>query len=105
MYAMPQVKQLAADYKDKPVVVLGMNTDRDEKDTRVVIDVFGLTHPTIKAEGIPEKYKVDGFPTMIIVDQAGVVRDVHVGYSADLHEQVSKKINELLSEPTARAGG
>ena len=103
MYAMPQVKQLAADYKDKPVAVLGMNTDKDEKDARVVIDTFGLTYPTMKAEGIPENYKVDGFPTLIIVDQEGVVRDVHVGYSPDLREEVSKKINELLNQ-TVRAG-
>jgi thiol-disulfide isomerase/thioredoxin len=29
--AMPQLKELADDFKDKPVVVLGMNTDRKSK--------------------------------------------------------------------------
>jgi thiol-disulfide isomerase/thioredoxin len=104
MYAMPQVKQLAADYKDKPVIVLGMNTDREEKDAKFVIDTMGLKYPTIKAEGIPEKYGVQGFPTLIIIDQDGVVRDVHVGYSRDLRAQVSKKVDELLSKP-AKVGG
>jgi thiol-disulfide isomerase/thioredoxin len=102
MYAMPQVKQLAADYKDKPVVVLGMNTDQKEEDARFVIDAFDLNYPTIKATGIPDKYGVQGFPTLIIVDQEGVVRDVHVGYSPDLREKVSKKIDELLTK-TAKA--
>ena len=104
MYAMPQVKQLAADYKDKPVIVLGMNTDQKEEDARFVIDTFELRYPTIKAAGIPDKYGVQGFPTLIIVDQQGIVRDVHVGYSPDLHEKVSKKIDELLSS-TAKTGG
>src|SRR5205814_8026697 len=81
MYAMPQVKQLAADFKDKPVAILGMNTDDEVKDAQFVIDAMGLTYPTIKAKGIPEKYQVQGFPTLIIVDKDGVVRDAHVGYS------------------------
>ena len=99
MYAMPQVKQLSEDFKDKPVVVLGMNTDRQETDARLVIDTFGLKYPTIKAQDVPKKYSVQGFPTMIIIDQQGIVRDVHVGYSPTLREDVSKKINELLAKP------
>jgi thiol-disulfide isomerase/thioredoxin len=104
MYAMPQVIQLSQDYKDKPVVVLGMNTDQKEEDARFVIDTFGLKYSTIKADGIPPKYGIQGFPTLVIVDQEGVVRDVHVGYSPDLREKVSKKIDELLGK-SAKAGG
>jgi thiol-disulfide isomerase/thioredoxin len=96
MYAMPQVRQLAADYKDKPVVVLGMNTDRDQADAQFVIKEFDLKYPTLKATGIPEKFGVQGFPTLVIIDQQGVVRGFHVGYSPDLHETVSKKIDDLL---------
>lgn len=105
MYAMPQVKQLAEDYKDKPVVVLGMNTDQDKADAKVVIDAFGLQHPTVRAQGISEKYGIRGFPTLVIVDQDGVVRDVHVGYSPTLRADVGKRIDELLAGPAARAGG
>jgi thiol-disulfide isomerase/thioredoxin len=97
MYATPQVKQLAADYKDKPVTVLGMNTDRDEKDARLVIDVMGITYPTIKSTGIPEKYGIHGFPTLVVVDPAGVVRHIHVGYSPTLRQDVGKVIDQLLA--------
>src|SRR5439155_1184551 len=69
MYAMPQVRKLSEDFAGKPVVVLGMNTDQDEKDARFVIDAMGLKYPTIKATGIPEKYGVQGFPTLIVIDQ------------------------------------
>jgi thiol-disulfide isomerase/thioredoxin len=100
MYAMPQVRQLADDYKDKPVVVLGMNTDRDEADAQFVIKEFDLKYPTLKATGIPEQFGVQGFPTMIIIDQQGVVRGFHVGYSPDLRKTVSRKIDELLKSPT-----
>ena len=98
MYAMPQVRQLAEDFKDKNVVVLGMNTDREEKDARFVIDAMQLKYPTIKAEGIPAKYGIQGFPTLIIIDQAGVVRDVHVGYSPTLRKDIGKKVEQLLQQ-------
>ena len=96
MYAMPQVKQLAADFKDKPVVILGMNTDSDLDNARFVVKQLGLDYPQVQATGIPEKFAVQGFPTLIIIDQQGNVRDVHVGYSPDLREQVAKKIQSLL---------
>src|SRR5262249_2046148 len=75
--AMPQVKEVATHFADKPVTVFGMNTDRNEEDAQFVIDKMGLNYANLKAEGIPEKYKVRGFPTLIIVDQEGMVRDIH----------------------------
>jgi thiol-disulfide isomerase/thioredoxin len=101
MYAMPQVKQLSTHFKDKPVAVLGMNTDRNLEDARFVVKELGLDYPQVQAAGIPEKFGVQGFPTLIIIDQQGAVRDVHVGYSPDLFESVSKKIEELLQNKAA----
>ncbi|MGO9467901.1 MAG: TlpA family protein disulfide reductase [Isosphaeraceae bacterium] len=97
--AMPQVKQLAEDFQGQPVAVLGMNTDRQEKDAKFVVDAMGLNYPVLKAEGLPEKYQVRGFPTLIIIDQDGKVAEVHVGYSATLREDVSKSVKTLLRRP------
>ncbi len=97
--AMPQVKQLAEDFKDQPVAVLGMNTDREEKDAKFVVDEMALHYPVLKAEGLPEKYHVRGFPTLIIIDQDGKVADVHVGYSATLRDDVAKSIKGMLARP------
>ncbi len=96
--AMPQMKELAADFKDQPVAVLGMNTDRNEKDAKFVVDEMGLNYPVLKAEGLPEKYHVRGFPTLIIIDQAGKVADIHVGYSPTLRDDVAKSVKGLLAQ-------
>ena len=96
MYAMPQVKQLASDFKDQPVAILGMNTDRDLADAKFVVKELALDYPQVQATGIPEQFSVQGFPTLIIIDSQGVIRDIHLGYSPDLHEKVSKKIRSLL---------
>ena len=95
--AMPQVKELAADFKGQPVAVLGMNTDREEKDAKFVVDEMGLNYPVLKAQGVPEKYHVRGFPTLIIIDQEGKVADVHVGYSPTLRDEVAKAVKGLLA--------
>ncbi|HEX5219771.1 MAG TPA: TlpA disulfide reductase family protein [Verrucomicrobiae bacterium] len=95
--AMPQIKEVVTHYEGKPVVVLGMNTDRIEKDARFVMDKLKLNYATLKAEGLPEKYGVQGFPTMIVIDQQGTVRGRHVGYSATLREDLIKQIDGLLT--------
>jgi len=95
--AMPQIKQVAEHYQGKPVVVLGMNTDHDEKDARFIVDKLKLNYATLKAEGLPEKYSVQGFPTLIIIDQEGIVRERHVSYSPTLRDALIKKIDALLA--------
>jgi peroxiredoxin len=94
--AMPQINALAGQFEGRPVAVLGMNTDRNEADAKFVSDAMGLKYATLRAEGIPEKYGVQGFPTLILIDPEGTVRDVHVGYSPTLQADVAKMIEGLL---------
>jgi peroxiredoxin len=96
--AMPQMNELAADFAGQPVAIFGMNTDRDEADARFVIEKMALKYPNLKAEGLPQKFGVQGFPTLIIVDQQGRVHDIHVGYSPTLRDDVGKVIRELLAK-------
>jgi thiol-disulfide isomerase/thioredoxin len=94
--SMPQVKQIAEEFLGRPVVVLGMSTDRDEKDARLVVSKLKLSYPILKAEALPAKYMIPGFPTLLILDQKGVVHDMYVGYSPTLGKDVSAVIEELL---------
>ena len=94
--AMPQLNALAEQFKGRPVAVLGMNTDRKEADAKFVADAMGLKYATLRAEGVPEKYRVQGFPTLILIDPEGTVRDVHVGYSPTLRAELTKAIEGLL---------
>ncbi|HEY2586207.1 MAG TPA: TlpA disulfide reductase family protein [Tepidisphaeraceae bacterium] len=96
MKAMPQMKQVTDDFKNAPVVIFGMNTDRDDNDAKFVVEKMGLNYATLKATGIPEKYGVHGFPTLIVIDPQGVVRDVHIGYSPHLREDLGQTIRKLL---------
>ncbi len=96
--AMPQVKEVAAHFADKPVVVLGMNTDRETADAKFVVEKLGLNYTNLDAKEIREKYKVQGFPTLIIIDPEGVVRDIQRGYSPTLKEEVIESVEEILNK-------
>jgi len=95
--AMPQIKQVADYFANRPVVVLGMNIDRDAADAEFVIEKMGLNYPNIKAHSIPQKYGVRGYPTLIVIDQNSIVRSFHVGYSPDLRDDVIRAVEELLN--------
>ena len=95
--AMPQLNQLAEDFKDQPVAVLGMNIDREERDAKFVVEAMSLKFPVLKAEeGLPQEYGVHGYPTLLLIGPDGTVRDLHVGYSPTLREDVGQAIRELL---------
>jgi thiol-disulfide isomerase/thioredoxin len=94
--AMPAIKAVAARYAGKPVSVLGINKDRNPDDAKFVVDKLGLNYTTIRGESIPELYEVSGFPTLLLVDQEGVVREVHVGYSENLEQTLVESVDKLL---------
>ena len=92
--AMPQMKQLADDFKEEPVAISGMNSDRNEADARFVINALKLGYPTLKnqgskhAEGIAADYSISGFPTLVLINQQGVIRNIHVGYTPTLRSRI-----------------
>lgn len=95
--AMPEMNTLVERFKGRPVVVLGMNIDAKEEDAKFVVDAMALKYETLRAESVPEKYSIRGFPTVVIVDPEGVVRDIHAGYSPTLGADLGRKIEDLLT--------
>ena len=59
---------------------------------------MNLRYPTIRAKAIPEKYGVTGYPTLVVVDMEGKVREVHSGYSPRIYDDLSELIRALLAK-------
>jgi peroxiredoxin len=99
--AVPQILGVARHFEGRPVAVLGMNIDEDRADAQYVVDKLGITYPVLRATGdLTRGYGASyfGFPTLVIIDRDGIVRDLHVGYSDTLREDVVKAVQALLDE-------
>ena len=99
MVAMPKLTEVARKYADRPVVVLGMNVDRDTNDARSAIEKMRPGYSSLlAAKDLAKKYKVTGYPTLFIVDKKGKVADVHFGYSKQMAADLSRKLDALLAQ-------
>jgi peroxiredoxin len=94
---LPQVEQLAEKFADQPVVVLGMNTDPKEEDASFVADKMGLAFPIVRADKFAEKYNATA-SAVFVIDQKGIVRDLFVGYSPTLRDDVTATVTSLLKD-------
>ncbi len=67
-------------------------------DAHFTVKAVGLKYENLHSLTMPELYAVRGYPTLVVLDQKGVVRDIHVGYSPTLKKELVKVIDELLAE-------
>lgn len=97
---MPALQQLAEQYADRGLVVLGLSVDRGAASA---VDAFltarGITYPVaiVGDDVIAAFGGVQGYPTSFLVDRAGVVRHTVIGPVGPL--TLRPAIARLLAEP------
>src|SRR4030042_6613498 len=96
MRSIPTLLQIYEKYKKNPVILLGMNVDKDENDARFVVEEMQIKYKNLLARDIVKEYNISGYPTLLIIDQNGIIRDMHIGWSEDLFERISESIDKLL---------
>lgn len=104
--AMPQVNELASDFKNQPVVILGVNIDENPEDARLVIRRFKLNYPNLDFNKVMKQSEKHhplltctfGYPTLLVIDPQGKLVDIHAGYSATLREEVTASIKRALGK-------
>lgn len=78
---MPAMEKLQKEYADKLAVVAVNFTsaEKSEKQVRAFADTYDLTFPIlIDKKGINADYNVMSYPTTYILDEKGVIQDIHV---------------------------
>ncbi len=83
--AMPAIQKIADDYKDKGVVVLGINTWENSPDAaRKYMEEKKFTYPCLLAgDALAEAYGVPGIPTLVVIGKDGAVALIEVGMGGD----------------------
>jgi len=119
---MPQLEAVKRRFADRAVSVIGMNTDRNVDDARLVVDKLRMSYPSLRTDrnvddarlvvdklrmsypslrtprSLAQAYGVRAYPTLVVIDGNGVLRHVHTGYAADLADELGEIIDGLLEE-------
>lgn len=105
--ALPALKRVRQRFAGRPLVMVGVNKDRDPADARHVIEVFEIPYPTIRDqlptpvgdhERISDAYGVTGWPTFVVLKPEGRVSAVLVGNSDRLEADLTAAIERALSD-------
>jgi thiol-disulfide isomerase/thioredoxin len=98
---LPFLERLAETYRESGLAVWAVSFDED----RAAVDEFvgrtSLELPVLWDKGgasLAEKLDVTRLPTTLVVDGAGVVKAVHLGYDRAAGEALEAEVRELLGE-------
>lgn len=96
--ALPLVQQVHEKYKDKGVVVLGMNWEqRPDADPAKYMRENQIDYGLIlRAETVAQKYKVAGWPTLYVIGADGKVFWAEMGFDADLDKTLGAVIDDAI---------
>ena len=87
---MPLVAKVVDDFREKRVVLYCLNQREDSDTIREFLKDKDLKVGVgLDAEGdAGNAYSVKGIPTLVLVDKAGVVQSVHVGFSPNIGDKL-----------------
>jgi peroxiredoxin len=96
---LPAMNALHERYEPEGATVIGVTMDPAEKAKNAVFEL-GMRYPVLSdPEGTTsQSYQAFALPTVFVIDRAGVVRDVFVGYDPDHVERVKHTLDRLLHE-------
>ena len=98
--AMPHIQAISDIYKERDVIVLGINTwENDPGKVKPFLEEKKITYRILldSKDEVVEKYGVNGIPTFFILDKDGIIQHTLTGMPAD-----KKKIQQNLEKILAK---
>jgi len=94
----PHERSLVSKLKDKPFVILGINSDQDRKQLKETMEKEQITWRSFWDGGstngpIATQWNVHGWPSLYLVDAKGVIRDKNVGFK-DMDHLIDQLVKE-----------
>lgn len=101
--AMPILTSVADQYKDKNVVLYGINQREGQDVIKKFLEQRKLElNVLLDSDGaVAGNYAVRGIPQTVIIDKEGNIAAVHVGFSPALRQQLTSKLEELTTPKSA----
>jgi len=78
---MPAFEAGYTSYQDEGFVILAVNYDESAQMVSAYVEEMGLSFPVLLDPGAKtiSLYRVRGFPTSFLIDQDGIIRQIHIG--------------------------
>ena len=97
----PMIEKLHKAYKGKAVAIYGANVwergDKNGAKARAYAKEHKYTYPmTFGNETLATKLRIEGIPTLLVMDKKGVVRNVYVGFDPKNEAKLRAVIDGLL---------
>lgn len=98
--SLPKISDLAAEYKDKGVVVYAVNVAETAEDVKAFLDEVELKLLILMDEkdDVSRAYGIEAFPTTVIIGRDGNVKAIFEGVSPSLEAELKAVIEEQLAE-------
>ncbi|HIE22918.1 MAG TPA: DUF2092 domain-containing protein [Candidatus Korarchaeota archaeon] len=96
---LPVLQRIYEKYKDKEFVFIAVNAMEDREKVEEFIKKGNHTFPVAldKDGKVGELYKVEAYPTLILIGKDGKIQKVHTGYMPGLKKRLEKDLNLLLA--------
>lgn len=98
--ALPNLVKLYEDYKNKGILVIGINTDTAnmEKDRDAIIAKYKISYPVLldKNAEIYTLYSVSGIPNLFVINQKGEIVQHQLGVEADYFTFLRQYIDQII---------
>jgi thiol-disulfide isomerase/thioredoxin len=93
---MPHLNKLVADNKENPVVFIAPAPE-NEIQIKKFLKKYNFDYSIIPSSlDYITELGVENFPTHIIVDKAGIIKQVFIGYADDIKEKLQADIDKLI---------
>jgi len=99
--AIPHLSELQKEYKDKGLIVFGLNSVDNQPHSLDNLDAFlakrDLSYNVVlTSPSVDNMFKISGYPTMYIIDKQGKVSYIELGFDEESFEVLKHKVKELL---------
>lgn len=93
---MPKLNELSAANRKNEVVFLALSPD-DKKAIGAFLEKRKFDYNIVPSSlDYISSLNINSFPTHLVIDKQGIIREVFIGYRADIKEELQAKIDELV---------
>jgi thiol-disulfide isomerase/thioredoxin len=99
--ALPELIENMSGFSNEEAVLVAVNQGEGKKVITQFLKNKKLTDLSVamdKNQKIGKDYQVQGIPKTVVIDQEGVIRHVHVGFSSGMGKRLKAEIKALLEE-------